>query len=257
MKTVRIIALAIAVPLLFSCLPKKPEIPGTETPAGPLLQVLEQQRQALTTLKAIAHVDVVRGGKKRSFDTVGIVLDGQRRLRLEVFGPMGQSVLALVWDGKDVLLRLPDDDRIKRPGQAGIERTIGMSIEAKDLCALFSGTITELSSLPEARAYCTRNSACVIEVPLGDVVRRVKVVPASSGQGLRIVSQELYRTDTLIYRARYDGVEEISNLMIPKVVILENPGKSVVLTIEYNEVDVNVPVAEDVFMLSDREAEAR
>ena len=257
MKTVRIIALTIAVPLLFSCLSKRPEIPGTETPARPLLQVLEQQRQALVSLKAIARVEVVRGGKKRAFDTVGIVFDGQRRLRMEAFGPLGQSLLALVWDGKEVLLRLPDDDRTMRPGQAGIERIFGMSIEAKDLCALFSGTMTELSSLSEARAYCTRNSICVIEMTGGDDARRVKTIPASSGQTLRIVAQERYRADTLLYRVRYDGVEEISNIMVPKVVILESPGKSVMLTIEYDEVDVNVPVSEETFTLSDREAEGR
>lgn len=257
MKTVRIIVLTIAIPLLFSCTPKRPEIPGTETPARPLLQVLEQQRQALTTLKALARVEVVRGGKKRAFDTVGIVFDGQRRLRLEAFGPLGQSVLALVWDGKEVLLRLPDDDRVKRPGPAGIERIIGMSIEAKELCALFSGTITDFSSLSEARAYCTRNSICVTEVPVEDGVRRIKTMPASSGQTLKIVDQERYHADTLMYRARYDGMEEISNLMVPQVVILENPVKNITLTIDYNEVDVNVPVAEETFMLSDREAEAR
>lgn len=257
MKTLRIIALTIAVSLLFSCLPKKPEIPGTETPAGPLLQLLERQHRSLSTLKAIARVEVVRDGKKRAFDTVGIVLDGQRRLRLEAFGPLGQSVLTLVWNAKEVLLRLPDDDRIIRPGQAGIERIIGMRVEAKDLCALFSGTVTELSPASEARAFCTRDSVCVIEVPAADGVRRVKVVPASSGQELRIVAQELYRADDLMYRVRYDGVEEISHIMIPRVVILENPEKKVMLTIEYNEVDVNVPVAEDAFTLPDREAEAR
>lgn len=258
MKTVRIIALFIAVPLLFSCLPKIPEIPGTETPAGPLLQVLERQRQALATLKAIARVEVVKGGKKRAFDTVGIVLDGQRRLRLEAFGPLGQSILALVWDGKEVMFRLPDDDRIIRPGQAGVERIIGMSIEAKDLCALFSGTITELPSVSsKARAYCTRNNICVIELLEGDVVRRIKVFPASSGRGLRIAAQELYRTNTLMYRVRYDGVEEISSLMIPRVVILENPEKNAMLTIEYGDVDVNVPVTDDVFTLSDKEADAK
>jgi hypothetical protein len=256
-KIVRIITLAIAVPLLFSCLSKKPEIPGTETPAGPLLQVLEHQRQSLTTLKAIARVDAVRGGKKRAFDTVGIVLDGQRRLRLEAFGPLGQSILALVWDGKDVLLRLPDDNRIMRPGQSGIERTLGMNIEARDLCALLSGTIPELSGLSEARAYCTPNSVCVIEVSEGDMVRRFRVVPVLSGQALRILAQELYRADTPMYRVRYDGVEEISNLMIPTKVILESPGKNVTLTIEYSDVEVNVPLPQESFTLTAGGGDAR
>jgi len=257
-KTRRIIAL-IAVVFLFSCLPKKPEIPGTEVPAGPLVQALDQQRQAFTGLKAIASVAVVRRGEKRSFDTVGIVLDAQRRLRVEAFGPLGQSLLTLVWDGNDVLLRMQDDDRIMRPGQAGVERILGMSVEAKDLCAIFSGTITEISRPLDARVFCTQNNACVIELPEGDTVRRIRVLPPSSSpeQMVRIGSQELYRSNTLVYRTRYERMQEVSHVLLPRTIVIENPEKGVTITIEYAEADVNVAVPDDVFTLSDQGAEVK
>jgi len=254
-KARRLIAL-IAVLFLFSCLPKKTEISGTEVPAGPLVHALEQQRQSFNGLKAIASVEVLRRGKKRFFDTVGIVLDDHRKLRVEAFGPLGQSLIALVWDGNDMLLRMQDDDRIVRPGQAGIERLLGMSVEAKDLCAIFSGTITEITRPLDARVFCTQNNACVIELPEGDTVRRIRVLPPSSSPApeVRIAVQELYRSDTLVYRIRYERMQEVSHVLLPRTIVMENPEKGVTITIEYAEADVSVNVADDVFTLSDQGA---
>jgi hypothetical protein len=258
-KTRRFIAL-IAVLFLFSCLPKKPEIPGTEVPAGPLVKALAQQRQAFTGLKAIASVDVVRRGEKRSFDTVGIVLDNRCRLRVEAFGPLGQSLVAFVWDGTDVLLRMQDDDRIIRPGKAGIERLLGVSVEAKDLCDIFSGTVTEITRPLDARVFCTQNNSCVIELTEErDTVRRIRVLPPSVSPvpAVRIAVQELYRSNTLVYRTRYERMQEISHVLLPRTIVIENPGKGVTITIEYAEADVNVTVPDDVFTLSDQGAEVR
>jgi len=255
-KARRLIAL-IACLFLFSCLPKKIEIPGTEVPAGPLVQALEEQRQSFTGLRAIASVEVVRRGKKRFFDTVGIVLDAQRRLRVEAFGPLGQSLIALVWDGNDVLLRMQDDDRIMRPGQAGIEKLLGMSVEAKDLCAIFSGTITEITRPLDARVFCAQNNACVVELPDADTVRRIRVLlPSSSPAAVRIAVQELYRSNTLAYRVRYERMQEVSHVLLPRTIVIENPEKGVTITIEYAEADVNVNMSDDAFTLSDRGTDA-
>jgi hypothetical protein len=255
-KARRLIAL-IAVLFLFSCLPKKPEIPGTEVPAGPLVQTLERQRLAFTGLKAIASVEVVTRGKKRFFDTVGIVLDAQRRLRVEAFGPLGQSLIELVWDGKEVLLRTQNDDRVMRPGLAGIERLLGMSVEAKDLCAMLSGTITEITRPSDSRAFCTQNNACVIELPEGDTERRISVLPSSGGPApsVRIAVQELYRSHTLVYRTRYERMQEVSHILVPRTIVIENPEKRVMISIEYTETDVNVAIADDAFTLPDQGAD--
>ncbi len=253
MKTSRFIAL-IVIPLLFSCLPKKPEIPGAGVPAGPLVHALERQSQAFTGLRAIASVDVVRRGKKRSFDTVGIVIDARRRLRVEAFGPLGQSLIALVWDGNEALLRMQDDDRILRPGNAGIERLLGMSVEARDLCDILSGTITKIARPLEARAFCTQNNACVIELPEGDTARRIRVLPPSlsPSPAVRIAVQELYRSNTLVFRARYERMQEVSHVLLPRTIIIESPAKGVTITIEYTEADVNVTVPDEVFTLSEK-----
>jgi hypothetical protein len=255
-KAHRLIALLVVL-FLFSCLPKKIEIPGTEVPAGPLVRALEAQRRSFTGLRAIASVEVVRRGKKRNFETVGIVLDAQRRLRVEVFGPLGQSLIALVWDGNDVMLRMQDDDRIRRPGQAGIEKLLGMNVEAKDLCAIFSGTIAEITRPLDARVFCTQNNTCVVELPEPDAVRRIRVLPPSASPvAVRIAVQELYRSNALVYRTRYERMQEVSHVLLPRSIVIENPEKGVTITIEYTEADVNVNVSDDTFTLSDPGADA-
>jgi hypothetical protein len=181
------------------------------------------------------------------------VLDAQRRLRVEAFGPLGQSIIALVWDGNDVFLRTQDDDRIIRPGQAGIERLLGVSVEAKDLCAMLSGTVTEFTRPLDARMFCTQNNACVIEVPEGDTVRRVLVQPPAAVPALvRIAVQELYRSNALKYRTRYERMQEVSHILVPRTVVIENPAKGVMITIEYIDMDVNVKLADEAFTLSEQ-----
>jgi hypothetical protein len=241
----------MVVPLLFSCLPKKPEIPGTEVPAGPIVQALEQQRRTLTSLKAVASIEIIRQGKRRVFETVGIVLDAQRRFRVEAVGPMGLPIIALVWDGKEIALQLPDDRTLKA-GQAGIERILGLGVDARELCAVLSGTVTEIDMPSAARSYCVPGGVCIIELPEGDVVRRVHVLfSAAPVPAVLITAQELYRSDRLIYRARYERSEETAHGLLPRMIIIENPEKKVKLTIEYAEADINVPVSEDAFMLGE------
>jgi hypothetical protein len=241
--------LLMVVPLLFSCLPKKPEIPGTEVPAGPIAQALEQQRRSFTALKAVASIEVVRQGKRRMFETVGIVLDAQRRFRVEAVGPLGLPIIALVWDGKEIVLRLPDD-RIMKPGQAGIERILGLGVDGRELCAVLSGTVTEIDMPSAARAYCSQDGVCIIELPAGDFVRRVHVLfSAGPTPAVLITAQELYRSDRLIYRARYERAEGMAAGPLPGTIVIENPEKKVTLTVEYAEADVNVPVADDAFTL--------
>jgi hypothetical protein len=251
-KACRLIALIVAL-FLFSCLPKKAEFRGTEVPAGPLVQALEQQRQSFTGLRALATVAVVGRGEKRFFDSVGIVLDARRRFRVEVFGPLGQSLIVLAGDGNDMSLRMQENDRVIRPGRAGIEKLLGMSIEAKDLFAILSGTVAEITRPLDSRAFCTQNSACVVELPGTDSVQRISVLPPSSGPApIRIVVHEFYRSDTLVYRARYERIQEVSQVLLPRTIVIDNPGKGVKITIEYTEADVNMNVNDNAFTLTDQ-----
>ncbi|HSQ78299.1 MAG TPA: hypothetical protein VLN91_05355 [Nitrospirota bacterium] len=250
MKTTGLVCLAI-IPLLFACFPKKPEISLPEVPAAPLVQALEQRRQMFAGLKAVASVETVRSGRRRSYDTVGIVIEGQQRLRIEAYGPLGQSLVTLLWDGDDVLLRL-DDGRVLTPGPAGLERMLGVAMDAGELCAVLTGNLPAAVSSKEARAFQEPDGSFVVELSSGDLQRRWYVLSdRGPEQGILITTSELYRSGKLVYRARYEQAEQISRYLMAKIVRIENPGKKVSLTVEYNETDVNAPLGDDAFKLLD------
>ncbi len=252
MKTSGLIAL-ITLPLLFACVPRKPEIPLAAVPAGPLLQALELHRQSFSSLRAVAGVEIVKRGRKRTFDSVGIVVDRQRRLRMEAYGPLGQSLTAIVWDGRDILLRMPDEDKVVRTGPAGLKRIFGQGMEASELCALLSGTIPETAEAASATLLCGKGGACVLELRNNDIVRRVEVSypAAGSGQEPRIRTYGLFRSGKLMFRARFDRVEEISSYSLPTRIVIENPDEKLQLTVLYNDVELNTPVNDEVFTLTD------
>lgn len=257
MKLFRSLVFAV-LSLLFACLPKQPELPLSEVPAGPLLQALEQRRQSFTGLKAVASVTAVRKGRKRAFDNVGIVLASQDRLRIEAYGPLGQSLLTMVWDGREVLLRLPGQDRVVRPGAAGLERLFGAGLDVQELCSALSGNIPPVPVSATVSAACSKGDLCELTIRQGDLVRRVQVVSQLSGSELALmpVLSELYRNGKLVYRARFEQAAERAHYLMPGAVIIENPEKNFSLTIGYAEVDVNVPVDEALFSLPDEEAGA-
>jgi hypothetical protein len=249
-KISRLIALAVVV-LLCACLPKKPEPPLTEIPAGPAVEALALRRQSFATLKALAVVESVRSGRKRSYENVGIIVDGQRRLRAEAYGPLGQAVFTLVWGGSGISLR-QDDDSTSMPAAAGLEKLFGVEIEASELCAVLTANLPASASSAAPRAYQEPDGSVLLEWTDGAMLRRFFVVlPAGTGPGqeVRIVASELYRSGKLVYRAWYEQTTAVSRYLMPKTVKIENPGKKISLTILYSDLEVNLPISDDAFIL--------
>lgn len=253
MRSLPPIVLFAALLLLCACISKPPEIPLTEVPAAPLLRALEQRRQAFAGLKAVAAVDAVRKGRKRSFDNVGIVLADQNRLRLEAYGPLGQSLLVLTWDGKEVLYRQGGQAHIMRPGAAGLEWILGANLDMQELCAALAGNIPEVPATAGIAASCGRGNVCVLTISQGEAVRRVQVLFRSSGAEpeLTPLAQELFHNGKLVYRVRFEQRAAIAQYHLPQLVVLENPDKGFSLTVRYGEAEVNVPIEQELFTLSD------
>jgi outer membrane lipoprotein-sorting protein len=250
-KTTRFIAL-IVIPLLLACAPKKPEIPMTAVPADPLLQALERHRKSFSGLKAVASVEIVKRDRKRTLETVGVVVDGQRRLRMEAYGPLGESLMAVVWDGRDLLVRQPGEEGVVQPGPAGLERLFGEGLEASELCALLSGNIPDAGE-SAAALLCRQNGDCVLELRKGDLLRRVRVSASEERPGWepRILAYELHRKGKLLFQARFGEFAEISHYRLPMKILIENPAGKLQLTVLYSEAEVNTPIGDEVFSLTD------
>lgn len=240
----------ILVLLLCACAPKLPPLPETEVPAGPLLQALEQRQKSFRGLTAMASVELQTGHGRRTFDSVGVVLDGQRRLRMEAYGPLGQTITAFVWDGREVLLLLPGSDKVVRGGSDGLARIFGQGLDAKELCALLSDNVPGLLAFGKAALFCEKNNECVLELRQRDDIRRVYVSPATGSENSpMILMQERYQDGALLYRARYGRSEVMNHYRIPLRIELEKPDQDLLLTIEYSEVELNPKISNEAFML--------
>jgi hypothetical protein len=95
------------LPPLFACAPLKPEIPMTEVPAAPLVRELDHRRGSFAGFKAVARVETERRGRKHVYESVAFLQKGQEKLRIEGYGPLGESVFSALWDGTDLMLRRP------------------------------------------------------------------------------------------------------------------------------------------------------
>jgi len=240
--------LAIALlPLLFSCAAPRPEIPMTEVPAAPLVQELDRRRGSFSGLKAAARVQTERKGRKRVYESVAFLQQGQSKFRIEGYGPLGEPVFGALWDGKDLMLRMPGEADFARAGPWAFERLIGFPLAPSELAAVISGNVPPSLKTEEARARCSEDGRCVVEFRT-DVARwLVQIVPADP---FRIESGERYRGDDLAYTARFDSPEMIGGYLFPKRVTVESADRKARLLIEYQDVEVNVPVEDSAFLLN-------
>ena len=252
MKTCRFFAFIGAL-LVCACVQKQPTIPMTEVPAGPMLQSLEKRQQSFQGLKAVASVEIRKWGGKRILENVGVVLDGQRRLRLEAYGPLGQTIMALVWDGRKTDLRLPETDKTAQQAQMGITDLLAEGLDMQEICAALSGNIPELVRPYDAAQFCNRNNDCQLEIHSANSMRRVQLAYAISGSAWKSqpASESLFRSGELVYQTRFSKMEVVSQYSIPMRIEIEIPNRKLMIAIEYHDVEVNTQISDEAFTLSD------
>jgi hypothetical protein len=242
----------LLVTLLFSCAPKKIEIPMTEVPPGPLLQALEQRSRSFLSLRALAGITMQRKDRKRSFETVAVLVSGRERFKLEAYGPLGESLVTVLWQGQDLILDMNGEQRVLPALGSGLDRVLGAEVDPAELCSILSGNVPGILDGPEAAMRCAPNNTCVLELSRGD--RLVKVYPAAGWEpgSSSLPSFEVYQERKMIYRVRYASFETISGYDLPKRIVVENPGRQASLAVEYAEAEVNAPLEEGLFVMPGR-----
>lgn len=238
-----------AILFVTACQHRLPEIAVPEVSPAPLVQELDTQRRRLTSVKAVARVETERKGRKRSYESVTIVMDDRGRLRVDGFGPLGESLFALLWDGKAVLLRPPGEPEFLSVGQAGLERALGVALSPADLSAALGGNVIVTPSEGTVRAGCDSGGRCRIHFDDDRGFRRIYASrPAGeTAQGVLADGEDLYDGGRLVYRGRFEGRKSVSGYLFPMVISLENPDRELRLVVLYEDVEVNVPVDDALF----------
>lgn len=251
MKT-RVLLSVIIFPLLSACFVAPPEIPLHEVPAGPVVTALQQRRRSFTGMKAVARVETERKGKKRVYESVAILQRRFDKLRVEGYGPMGESIFTLVWDGTDVLVRKAGESEPMKVGQFGLERIMGVPLSPADLCSILSGNIPGIPDDSGAGVRCAQAGWCLVDLRHDDQRWRIKIEPKGGANGdLRIDTIELFRGERVVFRSAFTYLKEGVNQVFPNPtrIHIDNPDREVSVTVNYQDVDVNVPVEDSVFVL--------
>ncbi len=255
-------ALLFGLGLLFvlsACQIAPPEIALNEVPAEPWIKKLTERRASFVGMKAVARVTIERKGRTRVYESVAVLEQGFRKLKVEGYGPLGETLFAFLWDGADVLVRKPGETEPLKVGQFGLEQITGLSIAPADLCAVLSGNVPALPSGALARAGCSSDARCVVDLRHDDVHWRIPVVPqAGDASGDVVVAgAELFRGNRPVLRSSFEPEGWSPNGGLPKRVTVEDPERKVRLVVDYEQADANVLVEDGLFTLTEGEEQGK
>jgi outer membrane lipoprotein-sorting protein len=247
--------------LLFlpACHVTPPEFPVHEVPAGPFIEKLAERRESFEGMKAVARVEIERKGRKRAYESVAVLQKGFRKLKVEAYGPLGQPLVALLWDGTSVLVRKAGEADPLNVGQFGLERVLGLQVVPADLCALLTGNAPAVPGGAVARAGCNDDDRCVVDFQHDDLRWRVLFLPSTGDPATdpAVAGADLYQGDRLVLRSTYEPQGWSPARGLPKRITVEDPVRMVRLTVDYEEADSNVPVEDGIFALSPEEEQAK
>lgn len=238
-----LLSLLVALAVLPACRPLPPEIPLPEVPSRQFLAALEQRRSAFPGLRAVASATTVRKGKKRVFESVGIVVDREHRFRIEAFDPLGAPFVTLVWNGSDLLLRT-SDGRLLQPGPAGLEKLAGPGISPEEFAAVLTGNVPDAGP-GVVRSFCGDGGRCVTEFRSGNFFRRVRTLSTQSG--ILIEGYDVYRGGDLLYRAEFGDETGAAGYRAPATVTIDQPRSGTKLIVAYTDVETGAP-ADDAWL---------
>lgn len=143
-----LLVVAAAMVLLFAaCAPVSKTTPGTASPlgtAGPhasrLLASLTQQEELLGSFRGIGKV-TIRGKGRPQTNRVAWIGSRPQRLRVEVLGAMGQSILTFLLHGSTFYLQTHQDNRCLtgRATARNMSRFVSIPVRAEVLFSVLAG----------------------------------------------------------------------------------------------------------------------
>ncbi len=247
----RLIGIALAL-ILPACHVVPPEVLLPEVPADPLLRTIAERRAAFIGMKALARVTIERTGRTRVYESVAVLQQGFQKLKVEAYGPLGEPLVAFLWDGTAVLLRKPGESEPVSVGQFGLERVLGISIRPADLCAVLTGNVPSVPEGGRVRAGCGADGLCDLDLRSDGSGWRVPFRSAGSGDGtaLAVAGADLYRKGRLVLRSTFEPRGWSPAAGLPKQVVVDDPERKVHIVVEYLEAEAGIPVEDGVFTLS-------
>lgn len=245
----RFVALCCALAaVLPACAARVPVIPYPSADPAPLAQAIEEQRQRFTSLRSLARIETEQKGRRRVYESVAIVQRKFERLRVEGYGPLGQTLFTILLNGTDLTVLQPDGSGPRTLKGSDLRYVIGVALEPADLCAVLAGGAPRFSPGGAIAAGCSSDGRCAVDVPEGDGRWRVHVRRAGPDGRIAVDAVERYDGAKLLFLIRYEDRIEAGGYALPRRVVVQDPGREASMTVEYLDAEVGGTLADDLFL---------
>ena len=205
---------------------------------GPALQPASVKGIGELRLQTQAGLRVVR--------LAWIVAPGGR-IRLEVLGPGGLSVLSLATDGRRVTGRIHGPGRFFDHGAADpdLESMVGVPLRASHLAALLMGRVPVVDYQSAVLETAPDGQRLTIALRRWWRVRQTISMDAGTREPIRVAFFDA--SGTRVYAAAFEKMKTVGRYRIPRVLTLTGPGTSLQLTA--SRLWTDVALSPDLFVV--------
>lgn len=242
-----VMATAVAVALFpLSCTPKVVSVPTVVPSLREIAERLKQEDARIDTLRASGVLRWKRGGQRGRAEHA-MVLKRPEMLRLEGFTPLGTSAYSLTIHDGELQLFIPSEARVYQglASSQSLARFLSLPLEPQQAVSVLCGRVP----------LCTHDDASVL-VEEGWVVlemvchsgwsQRVRLHPA----GLDPAAISLLdASGQRVLEVAWDEFRKVGEVRMPTQIRVEMPATGDALSMELEELEVNVPVSESAFRL--------
>ncbi|HSF18615.1 MAG TPA: hypothetical protein VLK65_24005 [Vicinamibacteria bacterium] len=238
-----VVVLALSLGCAGKPLPRRPPpVPMSRSEIEAIVEALERQAESVRRYQGLVRV---RGrGPEGSFDArLVVVFERPDRMRVELLGAFGATRWSAVADEAQIVAYFPGRKQYVQESdvEAVVALLLGIELDTRDVMAILSGV--GIAFDPATLVSGEREGASV-------------VLRFDGGRDLVVDDQgQVVEARASGYRARYESRWKNAGRYFPDAVVLEND--RVRARIGTEEVDVNVPLAEDVFVLEMAEGATR
>jgi hypothetical protein len=247
-------AALLAAALLAGCRTAGPALPAL-APDDPrpasLLAALAASGAERTALRAGARVSIA-GERRASFAKQLLLLERPARLRLEVIGLLGQRVAVLATDGARY-----DLYRAERPALESGEVHAGILWEVAGLALTPEEAVQLALGVPLLPAEGAPAAESAAALPDGGL--RVALRPRAAGEPRRTLDFDgaghlaRYAVEApggaLVFEARYGDYRDVAGSAFAYAIAVELPATGTRAEIEFQWVELNPPLSDDLFRL--------
>jgi len=240
--------------LVTGCSSLQPKVDGPESmtvspAAEALYSRLQSQNSQLQSFKGTGRMRIedANGTQRARIMWAGY---GREKLRLEIMGATGQSLLSFAYDGERIYLISHAENRFysKRSSNASLEKLISLPISVSESLDLLAGRIPMEKQLLPIGVQVKENGEHFLVLKSLERNTRQKniIIDTASGAVRRI--EVLGKDERLEYQAEFTQMQNVSGFEVPRELRISKPPQAK-LQLVVEQFWPNAAIPESLFVL--------